>query len=516
LRENFIAASAALCTLRPLKILILVFRFPDFMKQERILFLLLIIAAFNISLPTALAGEREVSFKTEDGWTIYATLNLPDTSQGKVPVVILLPSTEHDRAAFEVYKDPGAGRPQYPGLAPVIRARGVGTLNLDLRGRGKSLGKKELHSFSTEELSKIYLDVQAAFTFLESQPEVDSFRIGIVAVGKSAESAVLGWGGDSRVSAMALISGRLSDKAKKQIAESPDLPLFVVVSSEDKEGFAAMTDAYFLSKSKEGGIEVFNGLGIGTWMFSLFRAKYPKEKPLHDQVGEWIANQVLLTGRLSEVSFQTEDGWTIYGNLRIPQVAPANKIPAVILLHSGLSDRHVYADLEVALARNGLAVLNIDWRGNGKSTGKGKYFELSKVERDKGYLDALAAVNFLASQTNIDVNRVGILGTVIGAKHAMAAAAEEPRIKTAVVLTGYIPTEKERAYFTNQKVPVLYVTSTGHGPVTRSLTEMYTLTKDKGSELITFSGGAIGYQLFKLEEDLLPRVVRWMKEKLSL
>lgn len=485
------------------------------MKQNRILLLAFIFAVFNLGSLAVLAAEKEVSFKTEDGWTIYATLNLPDTNQGKVPVVILLPSTEHDRASFEIYRDPGANRPQYTGLAPVIRAKGVGTLNLDLRGRGKSLGKKELHSFTAEELSKIYLDVEAAFAFLESQPEVDSSRIGIVAVGKSAEAAVLGWGGDSRVSAIALISGRLSDKAKKTIADSPDLPLYLVVSSEDKEGFAAMTDAYFLSKSKESGIEVFNGLGIGTWMFSLFRAKYRDEKPLHDQVGEWIADKVLLTGPVSEVSFQTDDGWTIYGNLRIPQLAAANKIPAVILLHSGLSDRNVYADLEVALARNGLAVLNIDWRGNGKSTGKGKYFELSRAERDKGYLDALGGVKFLASQPNIDVNRIGILGTVIGAKHAMAAAAEEPRIKTAVVLTGYIPTEKEKAYFTSQKVPVLYVTSTGHRPVTRSLAEMYTLTKDKGSELITYPGGAIGYQLFKLDDNLLPRIVNWMKEKLG-
>ena len=429
--------------------------------------------------------------------------------------MILLPSVEHDRASFGVYRDPGPGRPQYPGLSPVITGRGVATLNLDLRGRGKSIGKKELHSFSPEELSKLYLDVRAAIVFLESQPKVDASRIGIVAVGESAEAALMGWAGNSRVSAMALVSSRLSQAGKKQIATSPELPLLLVLSSEDKRGFADMTDAYFLSKSKESDIEVFNGLGSGTWMFSLFKAKYPKEKPLHDQVGGWIADQVLLTGRLSEVTFQTEDGWTIYGNLRVPQGVARDKLPAVILLHSGLSDRNVYANLEVALAKSGLAVLNIDWRGNGKSTGKGKYFELSKAERDKGYLDARAAVNFLASQPNINANQIGILGTVIGAKHAMAAAAAEPRIKTAVVLTGYIPTEKEKAYFTTQKVPVLYVTSVGHRPVTQSLTEMYTLTKDKGSELIIFEGGAIGYQLFKLEEDLLPFVVRWMKEKLN-
>jgi hypothetical protein len=115
----------------------------------------------------------------------------------------------------------------------------------------------------------------------------------------------------------------------------------------------------------------------------------------------------------------------------------------------------------------------------------------------------------------VDANRIGVLGTIIGARYAMAALAEDPRIKTGVVLTGYIPTEKEKAYLTTQNVPVLYITSRGHGAVTRSLTDMYRLTRDKGSELIVKDGGAIGYQLFELDEELLPRVVVWMKEKLK-
>ncbi len=484
------------------------------MKLKFVTRALLFIAICALPAQVVLAEEREVSFKTEDGWALYGTLNIPDGVKGKIPAVILLPSFEHDRAAFGIYRDPGPGRPQYPGLAPVITARGVATLNLDLRGRGQSMAKKEIHSFSPEELSKLYMDVRAALTFLESQPEIDASRIGIVAVGMSAEAAVMGWKGDSRVSAIALISGRLSETAKKQISASPELPLLLVVSSEDKKGFADMTDAYFLSKSKESDIEVYSGLGSGTWMFSLFRQKYSQEKPLQNFIGEWIAGKVLLTGQLTEVSFQTEDGWTIFGNLRVPE-GVTEKVPAVILLHSGLSDRNIYDELEVMLAKQGLAVLNIDWRGNGKSAGKGKYFELSKAERDKGYLDAKAAVNFLASQPNVDASRIGILGTVIGAKHAMAAAVEEPRIKTAVVLTGYIPTEKEKAYLTTNKLPVLYVTSAGHKAVTQSLSDIYKLTRDQGSELVIYDGGAIGYQLFKLDDDLLPRVVRWMKEKLQ-
>jgi len=482
--------------------------------KRRLLVGLLMIGAYVLAARTASAGEREVSFQTEDGWTIYGTLSTPDQVQERVPVVILLPSAAHDRSAFGLYRDPGPSRPQYPGLAPVITARGVATLSLDLRGRGKSRGKKEQHAFSLEERSKIYLDVRAALAFLASEPAVDASRVGIVAVEGSADAAVLGWRGDSRIKAMALISGRLSGAAKEQMAASPLLPLLLIVSSEDKKGFADMTDAYFLSKDRETDIEVYHGLGVGTWMFSLFRQKYPNEKPLHEAIGDWMADQVLSTGRLTEISFQTQDGWTIYGNFRVPQ-GVAGKLPAVILLHSGLSDRHAYHELEIELAKAGLAVLNIDWRGKGQSTGQGQYFELSRAERDQGHLDALAAVNFLASQPHIDASRIGILGTVIGARYAMAAAAEDPRIKTAVVLTGYIPTEKEKTYLTSRKPPVLYVTSRGHTRVTQALTELYNLTKESGSELLVYDGGAIGCQLFKLDENLLPRVVRWMKEKLS-
>jgi dienelactone hydrolase len=399
-------------------------------------------------------------------------------------------------------------------MAPVINAKGVATLALDLRGQGKSTGATDLHSLRTAERSKMYLDVRGAIAFLESQPGVDLSRIGIVAETGSADAAVLGWGGNPRVKAIALVSGLLSEAAKGQIAASPKLPLFLVTSTEDKTGFADMTDAYFLSKSKESNIEVYTGVGMGTAMFSAFRYKFPKEKPLQTVIGDWMADQLLRTGLLREVSFQTQDGWTIYGNFRVPQGA-AGKLPAVILLHSGLSDRHVYHELEIELAKAGLAVLNIDWRGKGKSTGKGQYFELPKAERDNGFLDALAAVNFLSSQPTIQADRIGVLGTVIGAKYAMAAAAEDPRIKTAVVLTGYIPTEKEKTYFTTHKVPVLYVTSQGHGRVTQALTEMYTVTKGHGSELVVYEGGAIGYQLFKLDEDLMPRLVRWMNEKLN-
>jgi len=273
------------------------------MKSRLVAALLLLLGCLAPHAREAKAADREVSFKTEDGWTIYGTLSVPENAKGKPPVVVLLPSIEHDRAAYGIYRDPGQGRPQYPGIAPVITGRGVATLTLDLRGRGKSMGKKEMHSFSAEELSKVYLDVKAALDFISSQPGLDASRTGVVAAGTSADAAVMACAGDERVRAISLLSGRLSEDAKGHIAASPELPLLLIVSSEDRAGFSDMTDAYFLSKNGETDIEVYSGLGVGTWMLSMFRQKFPNETPLQNRIGDWVASQVLSTGSVTEVSF---------------------------------------------------------------------------------------------------------------------------------------------------------------------------------------------------------------------
>src|SRR6267143_2631554 len=57
------------------------------------------------------AAEREVSFKTDDGLTIYGMYGAPEGGKGKVPAVIFLHSFEHDRNTYGQYL--------YPGLAQI-------------------------------------------------------------------------------------------------------------------------------------------------------------------------------------------------------------------------------------------------------------------------------------------------------------------------------------------------------------------------------------------------------------
>ena len=247
-----------------------------------VLFVIILTAFLRPAAAQAPSAEKEVSFKTADGWTISGMLSAPKGSR-KLPAVLFLHAFAHDREAYGQYL--------YPGLAQIIGAKDVATLRIDLRGRGRSRGAKELHSFSAEELSKVYLDVRAALKFLAEQETIDSSRLAIVAEEESADAAVLGGAGDPRVKAITLVSGRLSDAAKKRIATSRSA-LLLILSKEDREGFRDMATAYNLSRNPRSRIWVFSDLGIATTMFSVWRSEHPKEEPIEEGISRWMLEQI--------------------------------------------------------------------------------------------------------------------------------------------------------------------------------------------------------------------------------
>jgi dienelactone hydrolase len=180
-------------------------------------------------------------------------------------------------------------------------------------------------------------------------------------------------------------------------------------------------------------------------------------------------------------------------------------------VHSNLSDRHIYDDLERMLAEAGLAVLNIDFRGRGKSHGKGYYFALPREERDKTYLDVKAAIDFLAARKGVIADRLAVVGTAIGSRYALKAAISSPRVKAFVMLAG-LP---DKAEVEKSSFPILFVSPLGVPPIAQAFREFYNLTKDRGSYLVEHEGGALGYQIFEIDDKLQPLIVRWLKPQLN-
>jgi dienelactone hydrolase len=478
--------------------------------------------------------EKEISFDSEDGWRIYGTLHLPELSRDRAAAALLLHGPGHDRDAFASFV--------YPGMAQILASLGVAALRIDWRGRGQSIGKQEYHAFTPAQRADIGMDVTAALEFLASQPEIDADRIAVFAEETSGEWAVKGAMRNAGVKAFAFISGRLSQEARELLAGN-HLPVLCIVSSEDKHSFADMSDVFAASRNPESDFRVYENMGMGTTMFTLWRYKYPdkkgveflasaqgvdtekigliprdpgNEKPIENVICDWIADRLKALGRTREVSFRSEDGWTIHGKLLIPDGLPEDEsAPGIVLLHSGVSDRSIFHSLEKRFVRSGIAALSIDWRGRGQSRGKGNYFKLPREERDAAHLDAKAAIDFLARQPEVASERIAVLGVYLGAKLAVAAALTDARVKALIMLSGYIPSGKEREQIAEAHFPMLLIGSRGFAPVTNALADLYELTRDRGSELIVYDGGALGCQLFEVDENLEQSVVVWTRGKLS-
>jgi len=220
-------------------------------------------------------AEREVSFKTADGWQIAGSLSIPN-AKSKTAGVVLVHGSRHEKDAY------GQALPR------LLNEQETATLRIDIRGRGASREPLRFNSMPPEQRRAVRLDVLAAVDYLSSQPGVDGRRIAIIAEQDSASPTVIACAKDRRVAAFVLLSGRLSRQAKDDIA-SARFPIFCLVSTEDRRGFKDMTDAYLASDHRLSRLRVFEGIGFGTTMFSAWQYEFPKEEPIEQMIGAWLA-----------------------------------------------------------------------------------------------------------------------------------------------------------------------------------------------------------------------------------
>ncbi|MFI5244087.1 MAG: alpha/beta hydrolase family protein [Gemmatimonadales bacterium] len=142
-----------------------------------------------------------------------------------------------------------------------------------------------------------------------------------------------------------------------------------------------------------------------------------------------------------EVSFKGPGGITLGGTLTKP-VNARGPLPAVVTITgSGQQDRDEYIPLvggvrlfrQVAdtLSRVGIAVLRLDDRGMGASTGN---FGNSTTADFAD--DIRAALAYLRSRTDIDPNRLALVGHSEGGMIAPMVAATDPRLRAIAIMAG--------------------------------------------------------------------------------
>lgn len=321
--------------------------------------------------------------------------------------------------------------------------------------------------------------------------------VAVVGVGPAGDAAARAALDDGRVAALALLDAALDPATLAMVQEWEELPLFTVADPAHRPALRTAVEAY-LGSSHAG-----SDLVVG-----------PIDDATVGAVAGWLDRQLASVASVEEVVVVADDGWEIHGTRWLP--ATEQPVPGIVLLHSGRSDRAVFSRLERLLAAAGFAVLNVDWRGRGRSVGRGTYFSLSAEERAEGWRDAAAAFAHLASLPGVDADRLGSVGVIHGAEHAARAAQRDDRVKALVILTGYRPgDDAEGAHLTSGAVDVLYVTSADHRITTDAMRLLHDASPPTASTYVEYPGGAIGYQLFDLDPGLEPRIVTWLGEVLA-
>jgi carboxymethylenebutenolidase len=139
------------------------------------------------------------------------------------------------------------------------------------------------------------------------------------------------------------------------------------------------------------------------------------------------------------VSYKSGDE-TVQGVLYTP--AGKGPFPAIIVIHEwwGLNDW--MKEQAAKLADQGYVVLAVDLYRGKVAENSDVAHELSRgLPEDRAKRDLHAAFEFLASQPNVNKNRIGAIGWCMGGGYSLEVALQEPALAAAVINYGRLATD---------------------------------------------------------------------------
>lgn len=157
-----------------------------------------------------------------------------------------------------------------------------------------------------------------------------------------------------------------------------------------------------------------------------------------------------------DVVINTESGFQIAGTLTRP--SGTARVPLVITISgSGEQERDsrlapvpgyaIFRDIADTLGRRGIAVLRVDDRGVGASTGR----ETRAVATSADYAsDVKEVIKYARTRKDIDANRIVLLGHSEGGMIAPMVASQDKQVKAIVLMAGTAYTGRRVLTFQNQ------------------------------------------------------------------
>lgn len=132
------------------------------------------------------------------------------------------------------------------------------------------------------------------------------------------------------------------------------------------------------------------------------------------------------------IKVTANDGVVLEASLFTPSIPSATgKYPTVIFVNSWALNKYEYLVPAAKLAKKGYIVLSYSTRGFGASGG------LIDTAGPKDRADLSKIIDWLLANTQADLANIGISGISYGAGISLAGVSTEPRIKTAVAMSGW-------------------------------------------------------------------------------
>ncbi len=246
-----------------------------------------------------------------------------------------------------------------------------------------------------------------------------------------------------------------------------------------------------------------------------------------DRIKAWgfriLPTLILLTAgtaaasETEEVTLRTKDDFTIKATLTRPEAD--GKLPAVVLIHQGGSDRTEWNAFVPRLTEQGYVTLAYDVRGHGQSDSVKNIYVLFN-DPAQAPLDLEAALDYLRSLEFVNPKKIAIVGSSIGANLACVAAGRAAyRIKTAVAISGKTQAVRDLAgalprddFRMNS---VFYISSMeSGGQRAKWAREMYEQTTGPRQLAIIEKSRAHGVSIFKDEPKLVDQILKWLRDRL--
>lgn len=226
--------------------------------------------------------------------------------------------------------------------------------------------------------------------------------------------------------------------------------------------------------------------------------------------------------RLEPVQFQTPDGFLLFGTLFSSPNHPAPR-PAVILLHPFNQNHFQWADfIPELVVERGYIALAFDLRGHGNSIFRnGQPVTIQNFSFDdfnQMPLDVVAAIAFLKTRAEADPNRIGVIGTDIGANIAFVSAGLFPDIKATVSVSPNFRENQAQEILIGTNIPgfaprnILYLAAFGDGYAYTSSQTMSELTRGI-TAVVGYQGAGRGLDLLA-QGNAWTTVLDWLDQNL--